>query len=162
METQRPALSFYFLLSLVLVCLISCGKEQKPEYKGPHVFEVTVVDVLPKTVPAEVQYIGQTESSRLVEFRARVDGFLEKRVYEGGSFVKEGTVLFVMDKEPFEAALQQSRGELAQMEARLENARATLARIRPLAQKNAMSKKDLDDALGNEQSAQAAVLSAKG
>ncbi len=162
MRTQKLTPVFFFVWALMLFSFISCSKEQKSAAKGPQVVEVTVFDVTPKTVPAEVQYIGQTESSRLVEIRARVDGFLERRVYEEGSFVKEGTVLFVMDKEPFEAALQQSRGELAQMEARLENARATLARIRPLAEKNAMSKKDLDDAIGNEQSAQASVLSAKG
>ena len=159
---DRIRISALLLLPLVFLSFVSCGKERQPSQSGKSPAEVTVFEITPKTIPAEFEYIGQTESSRQVEIRARVDGFLEKRVYEEGAVVKEGTTLFLMDKKPFEASLQQAKGELAQQEAKLENAKATLARIKPLAEKNAMSKKDLDDAIGNEQSAQAAVISAHG
>lgn len=70
--------------------------------------------------------------------------------------------MFQMERPPFEAALQEAKGELAVQEARLSQARTNLARIRPLAPQNAISKKDLDDAISNEQAAQAAVLAAEG
>ena len=108
------------------------------------------------------EWVGQTESSHLVEIRSRVEGFLDKRVYEEGSFVKAGQVLFRIDPRNFQAALQQANGELAQQQARWTTAKANLARIKPLAEQNAVSKKDLDDATGNEQQAAASVLSAQG
>jgi membrane fusion protein (multidrug efflux system) len=67
-----------------------------------------------------------------------------------------------MDRKPFEAALQSAKGQLAQQQAALNVAVANLARVKPLAALNAVSQKDLDDALGNEQKARAAVLAAEG
>ncbi|MBN3759167.1 efflux RND transporter periplasmic adaptor subunit, partial [Paraburkholderia sp. Tr-20389] len=99
---------------------------------------------------------------REVEIRARVDGFLERRLYDEGSLVKEGQVLFVMDRKPFEAALQSAKGALAQQQARLLVTKQNLARVVPLAAQNALSKKDLDDATGNEKQAEAAVIAAQG
>src|SRR6185295_12108075 len=69
--------------------------------------------------------------------------------------------MFQMDRKPFEAALMSARGQLAQQQARLEVAKANLGRIRPLAEQNAVSKKDLDDAVGAEQSAQGQVEAAR-
>lgn len=93
---------------------------------------------------------------------ARVAGFLDKRLYTEGQLVREGQVLFQMDRKPFEAALVSAKGQLEQQRARLAVARQNLARVRPLAAQNAVSKKDLDDAIGNERDAQAAVLAAEG
>jgi membrane fusion protein (multidrug efflux system) len=124
--------------------------------------EVTALKITPRDIPSPFEFVGQTESSHQVEIRSRVDGFLEKRLYEEGEMVKSGQVMFQMDRRPFEASLQEAKGELAQQEARLANAKANLARIKPLAEKNAVSKKDLDDAIGNEQASQAAVIAAKG
>ena len=118
--------------------------------------------VEPRDTPVPFEFIGQTQSSREVEIRARVDGFLEKRVYTEGELVRTGQPMFLMDRKPFEAALQQAKGELAQRRAQLDTAKANLARIRPLAEQNAVSKKDLDDAVGAYQSAEAQVLSAGG
>ncbi len=98
----------------------------------------------------------------MVEIRARVAGFLDKRVYEEGSLVKAGQVLFRIDQRDFQAALQQAKGELAQQEARWATAKANLARVKPLAEQNAVSKKDLDDATGQEQATAASVLAAQG
>jgi len=75
--------------------------------------------------------VGQTESSHLVEIRARIDGYLEKKALQGGRLVKAGEVMFFNGRRPFEAALQKARGQLAVQEAKLSNATANLARIRP-------------------------------
>ena len=123
--------------------------------------EVTVVSAAPQTTPATFEYTGKTESSRSVEIRARVEGYLDKIVYEEGAMVRTGQLLFQLDPQPFQAALDNARGDLARAEAQLANARATLARVRPLAKENAVSQKDLDDAVAAEHSAQAQVQSAK-
>lgn len=114
-----------------------------------------------RDVPLVYDFVGQTESSQQVEIRARVNGFLDKRVYTEGAVVKAGQTLFLMDRKPFEATLQAAEAELGQQQARLSTARADLKRVRPLAERNALSQRDLDDAVGKEQAAAAAVEGAK-
>ncbi|MFP6560515.1 efflux RND transporter periplasmic adaptor subunit [Paraburkholderia sp. B3] len=120
-----------------------------------------VIDVALRDVPVVFDYVGQTESSQQVEIRARVNGFLEKRVYQEGSLVHEGDVMFVMDKKPFQAALDAAQAEYAQQKARLDTAQANLNRVRPLAAKSALSQKDLDDSIGQQQAAAAALDQAR-
>jgi len=143
-----------------LLLVGGCSKQAAPPPQAA--VDVTVITIEPKDTPVIYEFVGQTQSSREVEIRARVDGFLEKRVFTEGSLVKAGETLFLMDQKPFQATLQQAKGELAQQHAKLQVAEANLARVRPLAEQNAVSKKDLDDAIGNEQSARAAVLSSEG
>jgi membrane fusion protein (multidrug efflux system) len=114
-----------------------------------------------REVPVAFEYVGQTESSQQVEIRSRVNGFLEKRVYEEGSLVHQGDVMFVMDRKPYQAALDAAQAEYAQQKARLDTAQANLNRVRPLAAKNALSQKDLDDSIGQEQAAAAALEAAR-
>jgi len=140
--------------------LAGCSKQEQAR-PAAQAAEVSVLTVKGQTVPVTFQFVGQTESSQQVEIRARVNGFLEKRVYTEGAFVKPGQVLFLMDKKPFEADLQAARGELAQQQARLTTARANLNRVKPLVADNALAAKDLDDATGQEQAAAAAVEAAK-
>ncbi len=123
--------------------------------------DVTVVSVAPQTTPATYEFTGKTESSRAVEIRARVEGYLDKIAYTEGDFVRAGQLMFQLDPKPFQAALDSAKGDLARAEAQLANASATLARVKPLARQNALSQKDLDDAVANERSAQAQVQSAK-
>jgi len=140
--------------------LSGCGKEPASSSRPPT--DVTVMTVTVRDTPVIFEFVAQTQSSREVEIRARVAGFLEKRLYTEGELVKAGQVLFQMDRRPFEAALLSAQGQLAQQQARWEVAKATLARVRPLAQQNAVSKMDLDNAVGNERQTQAAVLAAQG
>lgn len=149
-----------FAVFAAAVLISGCSKHEAAP-TGPHAAEVSALTVKGQTVPVTFQFVGQTESSQQVEIRARVNGFLEKRVYTEGSFVKPGQVLFIMDKKPFEAELQAANGELAQQQARLTTARANLTRVKPLVADNALAAKDLDDATGQEQAAAAAVEAAK-
>ena len=144
------------LASLSLVAILAaCGEHKQAPAIGPS--EVTVMRIEPRETPVSFEYTAQTESSQLVEIRTRVSGFLDQRTYKEGSLVKAGQTLFQIDRKPFEAQLAAARGELAAQQARLGVAQATLARVKPLAEKNALSKKDLDDAIGNERAAAAAV-----
>jgi membrane fusion protein (multidrug efflux system) len=121
-----------------------------------------VITIEPQDTPIAFEFIGQAESSRQVEIRARVDGFLEKQTYQDGALVQENQIMFELDKKPLQATLQQAQGELALYEARHITAKANLKRIKPLAEQDAVSQKDLDDAVGSESEAQASVLAAKG
>jgi membrane fusion protein, multidrug efflux system len=155
----RPWLRFAFA-SATLVLLAAC---HKPAAELPkQATEVTVMTVEPRDTPVDFEFTAQTESSREVQIRARVDGFLDKRVYTEGQLVHTGQTMFLMDPKPFEAALQSAKGELAQQQARLTVTKANLARVLPLVAQNALSQKERDDAIGNEKEAEAAVIAAKG
>lgn len=157
--SSRPSLALA-CCGAALALLSGCKKPAAPP--PPRTAEVTAIDIKPKDTPVTFEFVAQTQSSREVEIRARVAGFLEKRLYTEGAPVRAGQTMFQMDRKPFEAALLTARGQLEQQQARLSVAKQTLSRVRPLAEQNAVSKKDLDDAIGNVQQAQAAVLAADG
>ena len=120
-----------------------------------------MVTVQPRSIPYAVSFVAQTESSRQVDIVARVSGFLDKIAYKEGDMVREGQLLFQLDPKPFQAQLEAARGELQAQKARFATAEATLARVRPLAQQNALSQADLDKAQGEFDAAKAAVFSAQ-
>jgi membrane fusion protein (multidrug efflux system) len=143
-------------LSVCLVC--GCG-EQKATSPAPP--SVEVVNVVQKDVPIVREWVGTTDGLVNAKINAQVQGYLIKQNYKEGSVVKKGQVLFEIDPRPFQAALEQAKGQLAINEGQLYTAKANLEKIRPLAAVNAVSKKDLDDAIGREASAKAAVQAAK-
>jgi membrane fusion protein (multidrug efflux system) len=161
MKAFKESVSRVLLLVGVVALVAACGKEAGAPAGRPPV-DVTTITVAPRDTPVSFEFVGQTESSREVEIRARVEGFLEKRLYKEGELVQAGQPMFQMDRKPFEAALQSARGQLAQQRAALSVAVADLARVKPLAAQNALSPKDLDQAVGNEEKAKAAVFAAEG
>jgi membrane fusion protein, multidrug efflux system len=154
---------FFSPVFFVFLCLSAaqtgCAKDQKAQGQG--VPEVTVMTVAQQDVPVAPEYVAQTQSSRQVNIHARVSGFLEKRVYTEGAIVKEGDTLFLMDRKPFQVQLDQAEAVLARQEAAHATARQNYERTKPLAEKNALSQKDLDDAKGQFDSTAAAVEQAK-
>jgi membrane fusion protein, multidrug efflux system len=147
-------------LVAALLLLAGCGKEEKKEAARPPV-DVTVLTVTPRDVPVSATYVAQTQSSQAVNIQARVSGFLDKRMYTEGAVVKAGQAMFQMDPKPFQAQVDAAAAALQRNEAALEVARANLARTKPLAEQNALSQKDLDDATGQYQQAAAAVAQSK-
>ena len=99
-------------LVLIAIGLLACGEREKDKTgagpQGP--VPVTAFTVTARDVAVTFDYVAQAESSHIVQIRARVDGFLEKRTYTEGAMVRAGQVMFLMDRKPFEAALQQARG----------------------------------------------------
>jgi membrane fusion protein, multidrug efflux system len=147
----------------ILVCallVVGCNKKKTSVTPIPTI-EVTAIKVEPRTVPINFEWVAETESSRQVEIRARVEGILEKRVYKEGAVVQEGQVMFEMERKPFEARLAAARAELGEQEARLANARQTLQRVKDLSEKKVVSRQDLDDATNTERAAAAAAEAAK-
>ena len=145
-------------MSLLVIFAAGCAKEEKAAPQAP---EVEVVDVVQKDVPVYSEWVGTTDGLVNATIRAQVTGYLIKQNYKEGDAVKKGQVLFEIDPRPFQATLDQSKGELALQQARWDTAKANLKRIRPLAEQNAVSKRDLDNAVGSEQATHAAVLSAQ-
>ena len=152
--------------ALALLLAAGCGKEQKAAPPSPPA--VVVSDVIRKDVPVYTEWVGTTDGLVNATIQAQVTGYLVKQNYREGEFVRKGQVLFEIDPRTFQAAvdgaqgaLEQARGQLAQGEARWITAKANLARVRPLAEKNAVSQKDLDDATGTELSTRASVDAAK-
>ncbi|HMA30806.1 MAG TPA: efflux RND transporter periplasmic adaptor subunit [Casimicrobiaceae bacterium] len=160
--TRAAAVRFAVAVSsaALVFALAGCGKEGKQAPAAPHP-SVAVMNVVPRDVPQSAVYIAQTQSSQAVNIQARVSGFLDKRMYTEGSMVKAGTVLFEMDKKPFQAQVDAAAAALQRDQAALEVAKANLARTRPLTELNALSQKDLDDAQGRYEQAAAAVEQAK-
>jgi len=141
-----------------LICFSSCRKENP---HAPRVQEVEVVQVIQKDVPIVHEWVGTADGLVNATIRAQVTGYLIRQNYKEGDVVKTGQLLFEIDPRSFQAALDQAKGELTRQEAQHANAKANLDRIKPLAAQNAVSKKDLDDAIGTEQSTLAAVIAAK-
>ena len=84
-------------------------------------------------------FLGRVHASDKVDLRARVEGFLEKRLFTEGGFVKEGELLFQIDKAPFQAEVEQREADLAAAEAVLKNAEVQLARAEELVGKQAVA-----------------------
>ena len=147
------------VLGLCALLVAGCTKEAEAPQRPPPV--VSVITVAPTPIPYVATFVAQTESSRQVDIVARVSGFLDKIAYPEGELVKEGQLLFQLDQKPFEAQLDAARGEVLAQQARFTTAEATLKRVKPLAQQNAMSQADLDKAQGEYDASRAAVFSAQ-
>jgi membrane fusion protein (multidrug efflux system) len=130
--------------------------------------EVEVVQVEQKDVPIYGEWIGTLDGLVNADVRAQVTGYLLRQGYQEGSFVRKGQLLFQIDPRPFQAALDQAQGQLAQATAQLANARAIQVRTEldvnrytPLAKEQAASQQDLDNAIQNNLAAKATVATAE-
>ena len=130
--------------------------------------DVEVVTVTQRDVPVYGEWIGTLDGLVNADVRAQVTGYLLKQGYQEGAFVKKGQLLFEIDPRPFQAALDQAQGQLAQAKAMLANAEAIqrkteldVNRYTPLAKEQAASQQDLDNAVQNNLAAKATVETAK-
>ena len=155
--------SCFLLVFLIIFCLVSsffagCEKQKQT---GPPPPEVLVADVIQKDVPIYSEWVGTLDGLVNATIQAQVTGYLIKQNYREGELVKKGQVLFEIDPRSFEATVGEAKAQLAQAEARWQTTKANLARVKPLAAQNAVSKKDLDDAIGAEAASYASVIGAK-
>lgn len=108
-----------------------------------------------------MDFVGVAQSSHPVEIRARVQGYLDKIAYTEGAMVKEGDLLFQLDQKPYVAKLDNAKADLDKQQAILWNANTTVERLQPLYAQKAASKRDLDNAIAQQLSAEAEVIAAK-
>ena len=149
------------------LCNIGCREKNAQAGKPPAV-DVEVVQVEQKDIPIYGEWIGTLDGLVDADVKAQVTGYLLQQAYTEGSFVKKGQLLFQIDPRPFQAALDQAKAQLAQAQAQLANAEATqlqaqlnVNKYTPLAQEQAASQQDLDNAVQTNVAAKATVLNSK-
>jgi membrane fusion protein (multidrug efflux system) len=159
----------YGLFSGAVIFSTGCGGAKADKPAGPPPALVSAMEIQPVDVPIYSEYSAQTFARDLVEVRGRVDGFIQKRLFEVGSDVRAGQVLYELDLRPYQAdvaktkgdvqqteanvsfaknqvALLQAQADLAQAEANLAKAEQDVSRLEPLASDQAASQQDLDNA----------------
>src|SRR5262249_23113540 len=118
---------------------------------------VVVAPVVQQDVPVVKEWIGTTDGNVNAEIRPKVEGYLLRRVYAEGSFVRQGAPLFEVDAPQLKAQVQQMEGDRAEAQADLAKAQQDVNRFRPLAAEKAVSQQELDNAVSAAQAAQATV-----
>ena len=155
------SLTISFTVSVLAAGFLGCKQESSSSAPRP-VPEVQVIPVAYQTVPDEPEFIGQAEASRIVEIRSQVTGIMKERFFTEGRDVHKGDPLYRIDPVPFQAAYLSAKARVSQSQARLVQARQNLERVKPLLAEQAVSQKDLDDAVAEELAAKAALEAAKG
>src|SRR6201988_2542083 len=156
-----PSLSGPVLLAVAcLVAAAGCGKKDAQQQTPPPP-EVGVVAVHPENMPLTRDLFGRLSAYRTSDVRARVAGVLIKRVYQEGSGVKEGQLMFEIDPAPLQAALNANLATLAQAQATYTNNHIAAERARELVPKGFVSKADVDNAEAAERTAAASVKQAQ-
>ena len=170
---------------LLAAWVLSTGAACSHDSSGPVTPQTTTVkvtQVVQKDVPIYREWIGTLDGLVNADIKAEVSGYLVEQAYTEGSFVKKGQLLFQIDPRPFDAALAQAQGQLAQSSGQLEQARAQLTqseaevavaeanqrrtqldvdRYRPLAEQQAITQQDLDNATQNNMASVAQVQAAR-
>ncbi|MEW6138779.1 MAG: efflux RND transporter periplasmic adaptor subunit [Thermodesulfobacteriota bacterium] len=141
-EPLKWSIVFITLLSGLLV--VGCDKSQQSS-QPPPVPEVATVTIQPERLLLTTELPGRTTSYLVAEIRPQVNGIIQKRLFEEGSDVKAGQVLYQIDAAPFQAALDSARAALAKSEANLPAIRAKAERYRALLAEKAVSQQDFDD-----------------
>jgi membrane fusion protein (multidrug efflux system) len=153
-------LAFVLMLSAFLpACGEKAANAQAPGGMPPP--EVAVLTVAAQDAPVYNELPGRVEATRVAQVRARVPGIVQKRLFEEGSEVKAGQVLYQIDPAQYEANLASAEANLARAEANQAQALAKLERYKPLVATNAVSKQEYDDVLAVQKQTAADVLAAK-
>jgi membrane fusion protein (multidrug efflux system) len=137
-----------------MLVTLSCNQSKQTAPPPP---EIPVVLVKEQTVPIFQDFVGQIFGNNDIDIRARVDGFLEGIHFQEGSKVKKGQLLYSIDQQPFQTKVAAMMSKVAEATTMLAKTESDLARIRPLAETNAVSKRDLDAAVANFEAAQASL-----
>ncbi len=140
-----PRMSALTTMLLLPIFLVGCGKAP---VKAVVVPEVMVVTPIRQDVPVYLDLVGQAQGKQDVEIRARVEGYLESVNFTEGTFVTKGAPLYQIDPKPLQA-------DLANMQARLTKTSNDVARLQPLAAKQAVSRQELDNAISARDAAKA-------
>jgi len=155
MKKFRHNLVMLFFTALIVSCSNDDAKKAAPVLKIP------VIDVIQKDIPIYSDFVGQTYGRKDIPIRARVDGFLEGIYFEEGSRVKKGQLLYRIEPQSLSADLLAAKSKVAEAETNVANAKSELDRVKPLAEMNAVSKSELDNANARYKSALAQLESAK-
>jgi membrane fusion protein (multidrug efflux system) len=163
-DSARVSRCVFGALIIAAALLPGCQKGDSAKAApaaAPAPVAVHTVSVTPRNVPIRFTLPGQVEGSKEVEVRARVSGILQKQFYKEGDPVRQGAPLFEIDRAPYEVALSQAKGQLSQAAARADQTVREEARLKPLVDERAVSRKEYDDAISARQLAEASLQQAK-
>jgi membrane fusion protein (multidrug efflux system) len=138
----------------IFIMVSSCKEDAK---KNPIPPEIQVMKVIQEDVPIYKDFVGQVYGLLDIPIRARVEGYLEDIQFREGRPVKKGDVLYRIDSQPFLAEVAAQESRVAEAQTYLVNAENELARYKPLAEINAVSKSDLDAAQASRDAAEASL-----
>src|SRR5665213_2989145 len=159
MTTMPRRLTGIRSLARVPICaavfLAAACSRQAPAPPAP--VDVSTLTVTPHPTTFPEDYVAQIEAINAVEIRPRVGGMLEHRVPIEGEPVKAGELLFVIDREPYIAALAQAKATLAQSEAASLQSQRDLVRAKSLSEIDAVSQQELDAAVAKNQANLASI-----
>jgi RND family efflux transporter MFP subunit len=147
------------VVAFVLTLATGCGKKEVAQAAAPP--EVEVAAVAQQDVPLYTECISTLDGYVNAQIQPQVTGYLTKQNYKEGTVVHQGEVLFEIDPRPFEAGLQQVKGQLAQAEAQLGKTKLDVARDTPLAKESAIPQAQLDNDIQANEAAQAMVAASK-
>jgi multidrug efflux pump subunit AcrA (membrane-fusion protein) len=158
-KLHRRASRYVAILAFALAALpTGCAKKEVSAAVAP---EVEVAGVIQQDVPLYTEWISTLDGYVNAQIQPQVTGYLMKQNYQEGTVVHKGQLLFEIDPRPFEAALEQVKGQLAQAEAQLGKTKLDVARDTPLAKESAIPQAQLDNDIQAHESAQAVVAAAK-
>jgi membrane fusion protein, multidrug efflux system len=150
------------LLAMVLLLVAGCSNKDAVQAAKPQQAAgapVRIATVASRTMPVELQAIGNVEAISTVSIKAQISGQLMRVHFKEGDFVKKGQLLFTIDRQPFEAALRQAEGTLAKDEAQALNSKLDAERYQGLGKQGVVSKQQVD-AAGAAANAMAATVAA--
>ncbi len=142
---------------LLAALLAGCNQSQQQHAGGPPPPAVTVAKPVQRTVIDQDEYVGRFVAVNSVEIRSRLSGYLSEVHFQDGQMVKEGDLLFTIDRRPFEIALEQMRANLAQARANLAFAQGDLQRGQSLLTNKTITEQAYDQRTQAKAVAEAAV-----
>jgi multidrug efflux system membrane fusion protein len=148
----------FFLAGVLFLGACSGGpSSQEPKSKEKPAVPVTVASVFTKDVAVQVSSVGNVEAYSTVAVKSRVSGELVGVHFQEGQEVKEGDLLFTIDKVPYEVALKEAQARLERDQALARKARDDVRRNMPLAEKDIVSRQSLDQYVSTAEAAEALV-----
>jgi len=165
MATKSLMLFFQFRHSnwniLLLITVLIAGCTESNTYKPLPPPKVTVSQPIRREIIDYLEFTGNTQAVNTVKLRARVEGYLEKVLFNDGDRVKQGQPLFIIQQNTYEAKLQQAKADLLTQKARYQHALTEYTRYSKLLMQKAASQTDVDQWRYERDAAQAALLSAE-
>ena len=183
-KTESPGIAAWMLAGLIVFTLpwLSGCSNVSSAAKAPEPLSVEVAEVVQQDVPIYGEWIGTLDGMVNADIKAQVPGYLLQQNYTEGAFVRKGQLLFQIDPRPFEAALDQAKGQVAQANGQVAQAKAQLVqaeaqlavaeanqgrtqldvdRYVPLAKQQAITQQELDNATQNNLASKAQIQAAK-